>query len=482
MKHLKYYLLSSILYLLFPSLHVFSQNNDSLVLRRFFTAAMSDTTSYSNLRYLCTKIGGRICGSPQAEKAVQWTKKVLDGMNLDTVWLQEINVLHWERGSESLVLTKRVASNQATKSNKIPLHACAIGGSVATPPNGITAKVVEVFDNEGLKKLGKDKIKGKIVFINHTPNPAVTYTFDAYGEVARYRVRGANEAAKYGAIGVVVRSATLANDQVPHTGIMHYADTLEKLPAMSISTKDADKLSKELKSDPTLTLTLKIVSSQKPEAKSYNVIGEIKGSEFPDQVIVFGGHLDAWDKGQGAHDDGAGVVQTIEVLRLFKTLGIKPKHTIRVVAFMDEEMDQRGAKAYADYAIGKSHAPLPSSKFKIPTAEVHLAAIEADRGGFTPTGFDVDGSPEQVTMIQSWSELFLPYGLYKIQKGGSGVDVGQLKPLEIPLIALVTDSQRYFDYHHSDNDTFDKVNQRELQLGSFSLAALVYLIDQRGNW
>lgn len=434
---------------------------------------MKDTTSYSNLRYLCTKIGGRICGSPQADKAVQWTKKVLDGMKLDTVWLQETKVLHWVRGKEECTVKPGQASG-------FKLQACAIGGSVGTGEKGITGNVVEVYDYDQLKALGKEKVAGKIVFFNHPANPAVTYTFDAYGETAKFRVRGANEAAKYGAIAVIVRSATLAHDNFPHTGVMHYADTLAKLPAMAVSTNSADKLSKLLKNEPNLKVNLKIASSQLPEATSYNVIGEIKGSEFPEEVIVFGGHLDAWDKGQGANDDGTGVVQTIEVLRLFKALNIKPKRTIRVVAFMDEEMDQRGAKTYAEYAIGKSHAPLPSSKFKIPTAENHIAAIEADRGGATPFGFSIDASDEQLKAIQSWRNLLYPYGLYMLDKGGSGVDVGKLKSLGTALIALVTDSQRYFDYHHSDNDTFDKVNQRELQLGSFSIAALVYLIDKYG--
>jgi carboxypeptidase Q len=462
------------LFSLFPIFTCFSQESDSIILRKIFNEALSDTTAYRNLEYLCTKIGGRLCGSPQAEKAVQWTKEVLDGMNLDTVFLQECKVRHWVRGEDESVIIN------PDRPGKLPLHTCAIGGSIGTGTEGITGKVIEVYDFDELKKLGKKKIEGKIVFFNHPADPTQYYTFNAYGGTARYRVYGATQAAYYGAIGVVVRSATLAHDDYPHTGVMHYADTVVKIPAMAISTNDADKLSRLLKQEPGLELFLRMTNSEQPEAISYNVIGEIRGSEYPEEVIIFGGHLDAWDTGEGANDDGTGVVQTIEVLRLFKTLGIKPKRTIRVIAFMDEEMDQRGAKAYAEYAIGKSHSQLPHSGFNIPKTETHIAAIEADRGGATPFGFSIDGTDEQLQKIKFWKDLFYPYGIYSFEKGGSGVDVGKLKPLGTALVGLVTDSQRYFDYHHSPNDTFDKVNQRELQLGSFSIAALVYLIDNYG--
>jgi carboxypeptidase Q len=478
------YLLFSIFHLLFSPEVLFSQNSDSLAIRRIFNEALSDQTAYKNLEYLCTHISGRICGSPQAEEAVKWAKKVLDGMNLDTVFLQECKVRHWVRGNAEEAIINR------GKKPEIRLNACAIGGSVETGEKGITANVIEVVDFEELKKLGREKTEGKIVFFNHPPNPAVYYTFEAYGEVAKYRVFGAAEAAKYGAVAVIVRSATLAHDNYPHTGILHYADTLPQLPAMAISTNDADKLSKDLKKNPSLSLFIRVPSTEYPETESHNVIGEIRGSEHPEEVIVFGGHLDAWDKGEGAHDDGAGVVQTIEVLRLFKTLGIKPKRTIRVVAFMDEEMDQRGGKAYAACAkqmldknsVG-NNIQRPDSSIQNPVStnfERPLAAIEADRGGTTPFGFSIDATDDQVAKIRKWKELLLPYGLYTFEKGGSGVDIRDLKPLGTALIALVTDSQRYFDYHHSANDSFDKINQRELQLGSFSIAALVYLIDYYG--
>lgn len=452
-------LVAAVVFFVLP-VELLSQNADSLTIRKIFTEAMTDTAAYQNLRYLCNHIGGRIGGSPQAAEAVLWAKKVLEGMGIDTVFLQETKVRHWKRGKESLILNPNDSKSQK-------LNACAIGGTVGTGENGIAAEVVEVYDYGELARLGKENVEGKIVFYNHPPNPAVMYTFPAYGETVRYRSSGAVEAAKYGAKAIIARSATLAHDDFPHTGIMHYNDTVEKIPAMSISNNDADKLSKALKKDPNLTVSMILGSVELPEVTSYNVIGEIRGSDFPEEIIVFGGHLDAWDTGQGAYDDGTGVVQTMDVLRLFKALNMRPKRTLRVVAFMDEEMAQRGAKTYAEFA-------------KTSTTEKHIAGIEADRGGSTPFGFSIDASKEQYEKVVSWKELFYPYGLYYFEKGGSGVDVSGLKPLGTALFGLVTDSQRYFDYHHSPNDTFNHVNVRELQLGSFSLAAFVYLIDEHG--
>jgi len=440
----------------------FSQESDSLVIRNLFTEALTHPVAYHRLDYLCNKIGGRLCGSPEAAKAVTWATGVLKEMGLDTVYLQPVMVTHWERGA------KEVAKVMSGKVGNHALNVCAIGGSVATPAGGITARVVEVQNFDQLKSLGRKEIEGKIVFFNRAANPAPIYTFEAYAGAVDQRARGAMHAARFGAVAVIVRSATLAHDNDPHTGIQHYADSVKAIPAMSVSTNDADTLSAMLKRDPALTLFMKQSCVIHPENQSYNIIGEIRGNEFPSEVIAFGGHLDAWDTGKGAHDDGAGVVQTIEVLRLFKALNIKPKHTLRVVVFMDEEYDQRGAKAYAAEAIKRTGAGV----------EKHLAAIEADRGGFTPQGFSIDADERQLAKITAWKPLLLPYGLWSVAQGGSGVDIRDLKPLSIPLIALVTDSQRYFDYQHASGDTFDKVNVRELQLGAASMAALVLLIDR----
>jgi hypothetical protein len=442
---------------------LFAGNGDSVLIRKIYTEALSNPVAYHNLDFLCNKIGGRLCGSPEAEKAVQWAKQVLDGMGLDSVYLQPVMVPHWERGAKE---TAKVISEQTGNHD---LNVCAIGGSVATAAAGITAGVVEVKNFEQLKVLGREKIEGKIVFFSRAADPAPIYTFEAYGGAVDQRARGAMQAARYGAVAVVVRSVTLAHDNNPHTGIHHYADSVKAIPAMAISTNDADSLSKWLQHDPGLKMFLQSSCILHPEALSYNVIGEIRGSDFPTEVIAFGGHIDSWDIGQGAHDDGAGVVQTIEVLRLFRELNIRPRHTLRVVVFMDEEYDQRGAHVYAAAATRRSEQGL----------EKHIAAIEADRGGFTPQGFSIDATDEQVKRISEWKPLLLPYGLWNIAKGGSGVDIRDLKPLGIPLIALVTDSQRYFDYQHAASDTFDKVNVRELELGAAAMAAMVWMIDTK---
>jgi len=436
---------------------------DSLPIRQIYTEALSKRIAFGNLETLCTKIGGRLCGSPQAAEAVQWAEKVLKGMDLDTVYLQPVKVEHWERGEGE---TARVTSS---KTGRHALSVCALGSSVATPAEGIQTEVVEVHHFDDLKKLGRKNIEGKIVFFNRPADPAPVYTFAAYGGAVDQRAHGAMEAARYGAAAVIVRSATLAHDDHPHTGIQHYADSVKAIPALSVSTNGADSLSAWLKTDPKLKLYVLLSAICLPPADSYNVIAEIKGSEHPEEIIAFGGHIDSWDIGQGAHDDGVGVVQTIEVLRLFKTLGIKPKHTIRVVVFMDEEYAQRGAEAYAAAATRENTS-----------GSRHIAAIESDRGGFTPSGFSIDAPDSVVQKIQEWKPLLLPYGIWSIEKGGSGVDIRNLKPLGVPLVALVTDSQRYFDYQHAASDTFDKVNLREMQLGSAAIAALVYLIDQ--NW
>lgn len=442
----------------FIGINLTAQNSDSIAIKRIFSNALTDTTSYHNLRNLTAHYAGRLAGTAQSEKAVKWAEQVLKGMGLDTVYLQECKVRHWERGEKE---TGKVSSAKAGSHN---LNICALGGSVPTPGNGLNAKVIEIKDYDDLKKMGKDKIRGKIVFINHPADPTFYSTFASYGGVAGFRVRGAVQAAYYGAVAMVDRSATPSLSDYPHTGIMHYADTVTKIPAFSVSTNDADKLSRWLKTDPDLTLNLKSNCSELPETPSWDVIGETRGTEHPEEIIAFGGHLDCWDICQGANDDGSGVVQTIDILRLFKSLNMKPKHTIRVIVYMDEEMEQRGAQAYADAVKGRKH----------------IAAIEADRGSFTPWGFSIDASDEQVKKVQSWKNLLLPYGLFYFEKGGSGVDIRDLKPMGVPLFGLVPDSQRYFDYHHSVNDSFDKINLRELQLGTAAMGALVYFIDTYG--
>jgi len=447
--------------LLFLYMAGFGQNSDSLIIRKIYTEALTNPIAYHNLAFLCNNIGGRLCGSTQAEQVVQWSLHLLEEMKPDMVFLQPVTVEHWERGEKE---TAKVISAIAGRHN---LDVCALGSSIGTGIAGLKAEVVEVRNFSELKSLGKEKIEGKIVFFNRAADPVPIYTFEAYGGAVDQRAYGAMQAARFGAVAVIVRSVTLAHDDFPHTGIQHYSDSVKAVPAIAVSTNGADSLSLWLKTDSRLKLFIRTTCIQHPPALSHNVIAEIRGSEYPNEIITFGGHLDSWDLGQGAHDDGTGVVQSIEVLRLFKSLGLKPKHTIRLVLFMDEEYAQRGGKAYGDEAKRRSGIGL----------EKHIAAIEADRGGFTPSGFSIEASDIQLKKIQDWKTLLSPYGLWSIEKGGSGVDIRDLKPLGIPLIALVTDSQRYFDYQHAASDTFDKVNFRELQLGSAAMASLVWLID-----
>ncbi len=252
----------------------------------------------------------------------------------------------------------------------------------------------------------------------------------------------------------------------PHTGSIHYEDSLKKIPAAAVSTVMADKISDELKQGRKVSVTLEMDCKVFPDVLSHNVIGELKGSEFPDRIITIGGHLDNWDIGEGAHDDGAGCVQSIEVLRLFKSLGIRPRHTLRAVLFMNEENGLRGGKKYADEAERKG--------------EIHVARLESDRGGFAPRGFTIEGNEQQIAWLRSLNPLLKPYDLHFFEPGGSGADIGPLKKKfsNIVLFGFIPDSQRYFDHHHAETDVFETVNKRELELGAAAMATLIYLIDR----
>lgn len=445
--------------LLMITLSAYSQNSDSLVIRNIYSEALTSFTAYDNLRELCKNFGGRLTGSKNANDAVMFVQDKLRNMNLDNVYLQELKVRNWVRGDKEVAYVN-------SKKGKINFNVCALGVSVGTGDKGVTGKMVEVKSWEELKSLGRKNVEGKIVFFSRAADQRGYTTGYGYGSSVDQRVRGAIEGARYGAIGVVVRSATVSYDGYPHTGVMRYNDSIPRIPAVAISTKESDVLSDLLKTDKDLSFYFRTTCHQNEDVISYNVIGEIKGSENPDEIIVIGGHLDSWDLGEGAHDDGTGIMQSIDVLRIFQTLGIKPKHTLRFVGFMDEEIDQKGGRKYAEIVKEKN--------------EVHLAAIESDGGGFTPHGFSFEVNDEQFEKFKSLQTHFQPYWMHLFVKGGSGVDISFLKNSGTALIGLIVDSQRYFDYHHSGNDVFENVNRREMQLGSASIAALVYLIDKYG--
>ena len=445
--------------LLFFSLVLHAQEEIEPTIKKIYQTALLDGQSYPWLAHLSNQIGGRLSGSLNAQRAVEWGKEELDALGLDRVWLQPVMVPKWIRG------TFEYANIETSPGNTINVPVCALGGSIATPLAGIRAEVVEVQDFEELKTLGEEKVKGKIVFYNRPMQADLVNTFSAYSGCVDQRYSGAEEAARLGAVGVIVRSMNLRLDDYPHTGSMSYGDLplRQRIPAAAISTNGAELLSSMLALNPALKFYLKQNCKNLPDVQSYNVIGEIKGTTSPDEIMVVGGHLDSWDLGDGSHDDGAGVVQSMEVLRLFKKINYRPKRTLRVVLYMNEENGQRGAAKYTDVAKRNN--------------EQHVFALESDAGGFTPRGFSIDTTPEKLKTIQSWAPYFEPYLVHLFVKGGSGADVSPLKTDDNVLAGLRPDSQRYFDYHHAANDTFDAINKRELELGAATMAAMVYLID-----
>ncbi len=435
---------------------------DSVQLRKLYDVSLMDGQSYEWLRALTKDVGPRLSGSDGAEKAVQWAKKELEAMELDSVWLQPVMVPKWTRG------TPETAYFTTADSEKKEVPICALGGSIATPVDGLIAPVVEVQGIEDLARYGKEQLQGKIVFYNRPMQPDLIETFRAYGHAVDQRGAGAMEAAKYGAVGVIVRSMNLRLDDFPHTGAMSYGDLPDdaRIPAAAISTNGANLLSKTLKANPDTPFYYKMSCENHEDVQSYNVIGEITGSESPNEYMVVGGHLDSWDLGEGAQDDGAGVVQSMEVLRLLKATNYKPKHSIRTVLFMNEENGLRGGTKYAEVAEKKN--------------QKHIFALESDSGGFAPRGFSFEIDDANLEQVLSWKALFEPYLIHDFEKGHSGADIGPLAQEGIVLAGLRPDSQRYFDYHHAANDTFEVVNRRELELGAATMASLVYLFDTYG--
>jgi len=435
---------------------------DAAAVNRFFAEALSHGAAYDNLRTLVSECPGRLSGSKSLERAVLWGQRTLTALGADRVYLQDVMVPHWERGARESV---RLLPAQG---NAVPLSAAALGGSVATPPGGLVAEVIELHSLDELAALGRDKLAGKIVFFNRPMDPALYSTGLAYGKAGDQRNRGPAAAAKYGVAAVLTRSLTLAHNDIPHTGTTVFPPDTPKIPAAALSTVAADRLSAALATDPHLRVEVKIHAQWLPDAPSHNVIGEIRGSEFPNEVILVGGHLDSWDIAPGAHDDGAGIVQSIEVLRLFRALGLEPRHTIRCVLFVNEENGSAGSAVYASSAKT--------------SGERHIFAIESDSGGFAPVGIQF-GSTQGVEAHERaarWLPLFQPWGVWRFVRGGAGADVSPLLLQGVPAAELTPDSQRYFDIHHTAADGLDQVNPRELQLGAGTLASLVWLVDTQG--
>ena len=431
---------------------------DRITIKRIVDEVMVNSKAYDNLRFLCKKIGPRLSGSANALKAVYAGEKMLRDAGADSVYLQPCTVTHWVRGAKEV-------GTFSSSGKKYMLHLTALGNSEGSKGKTVEADIVEVKSMDELEKLG-NSIKGKIVFFNIAMNPIYIRTVRAYGESGVGRRSGPAQAARYGAVGAWVRSLASNADDHPHPGATKYNDSFPKIPAVAISTNDANRISDMLSSGKPVKGSFKTNCTVLGTSPSFNVIGVIKGSQFPEQIITVGGHLDSWDLAEGAEDDGTGIVQSIEVIRVLKATGLRPKRTVRAVLFMNEENGTGGAIAYLAAAKQKK--------------EQHIFALESDDGGFTPRGFSLDMPDAQKEKIRSWAPLFYEYGVYDFAEGGSGTDVGPLKETGAALAGLNTDSQRYFDLHHAETDVFEAVSKREVDLGAANMAALIWLVSEHG--
>ncbi|GAC1454447.1 MAG: M28 family peptidase [Chitinophagaceae bacterium] len=441
-----------------------AQPEDSLFISKIADEVLVSGKIYDNLRVLCKTVGGRLSGSPQMYKAEQWGLHTFNAAGADKVYLQQCIVPHWTRGGKDKAwYTYKDASGKTIKET---LDVLALGNSMGTNKNGVQAAVVYCNNFDDLEKQ-KDNIKGKIVFFNYPFNEKYLQPFRAYAESGVYRWAGPSRAARYGALAVVVRSLSAATDNNPHTGSTVYDSSYPAIPCAAMGLRDAEKLAALLKTGKSIELFYKSNAHFLPDTIGHNVMGEITGTESPKEIITVGGHLDSWDPAEGAQDDGAGCVHAIEVLRVFKVLGYKPRHTIRIVLFANEENGGRGGDAYA--AAAKTNG------------ETHLFALESDAGGFTPRAFSISANQEQYKKLQTWIPLLMPYGVYQFIAGGGGSDVEPLQEkLKVTVGELLPDGNRYFDLHHSRTDVFENVNKRELELGAINIAAFIYLADKYG--
>lgn len=428
---------------------------DQQNIKKIYTTALTDQNGYKWLKKL-TDIGPRLAGSAQATQAVLDFKKLADSLGFETS-LQEVRVPHWIRGEKE-------ESYYIFNGKKILTNGCALGGSVATKKKGLKAPIVEITSFEELEAMDKKALKGKIAFFNIPMDPAFIFTFFAYGNAVKQRYVGAVEASKKGALGVIVRSLSSSVNKYPHTGSMTYADAKKKIPAMAISTFDAERLSNHLVQEPGLEFFYKMSCKWGDSTSSYNLIADFKGKEKPKDIIVVGGHIDSWDLGTGAHDDGAGSIHALESAYLLKKLGLLPKRTLRVVFFMNEEFGLNGAIKYARQSVKDSVN--------------HVLAMESDAGGFSPRGISMVAPDSIIDQIKSLRSLLEPYGIHQFSQTGAGADIGQLSKENTVMIGMRPDGHRYFEVHHSALDTMESVNARELEMGSATFAALIYLLDK----
>lgn len=458
-------------------------NPDSLMFRSIFNEALTRGHCYARLGELCKTAGARLSGSDAAEKAIHWGTGMLKQYDFDSVYTQPVMVPRWERGATEELWLYSAAFTQSLKQAKTPdynceafreqdlrpakkyrLQAVALGGSISTSGT-IRGKLVVVRSPYELDSLGKaGLLKGRFVLLNRVFDQTQINTFAAYGACVGQRFHGASDVAVYGATAVLVRSMTNRCDLHAHTGSMAYKDGIPKIPAMAVASAVANLLEELYLTDPDLELGMNLACKTLPDRLSANVIAQTQGTEFPEKIIAFGGHFDSWDEGEGAHDDGAGCMHAFEALRLLKVLGYQPRHTLRCVWWINEENGLRGATEYARLASVNG--------------ETHVAALESDRGGFTPRGFGVDSA--MYGKVMQFKALLDLYGIGAIEKGGGGADIGPLKKSDprTVLVSFIPDSQRYFDVHHAATDVFENVNKRELEMGAAAIAVMIYILDQ----
>ncbi|MEO8044342.1 MAG: M20/M25/M40 family metallo-hydrolase [Spartobacteria bacterium] len=428
-------------------------------LEKLQAAALTSDYAYRQVAHLSNNIGPRLSGSAQAQKAVEYVAAELKALGME-VRLEKVMVPHWVRGEETAALVQFPGQAPGT-TQKVVLT--ALGGSVATPPEGLTAEVVVVRDFDELNSLGKEKISGKIVVFNHPFDKRMAAQGrggEAYGEAVVYRTEAPSAAARLGAVAALIRSVGGASYRLPHTGMTKYADEAPKIPAAAVTEEDAEMIAALAPQGP-LRIHLVLTPQNLPDAVSFNVVGDLKGSAYPDQVVIVSGHLDSWDLGTGAIDDGAGVAVAMQAAQLVRQLGLHPKRTIRVVAWMNEENGLQGGKTYAAEHAGE--------------VANHFAAIETDGGANHPLGIYLAGKPALKPMLEPIAKVLRASGAGLLQmRDEVGADIDPLAKLGVPNFAPIQDSRFYFNYHHTAADTLDKIDPQELAENAAINAVLAY--------
>jgi hypothetical protein len=412
---------------------------------RIISAALADSDGYAKLSYLCDRIGNRLSGSDSLNAAIAWAAAQMKRDGLENVATPAVKVPHWVRGREDAEMVRPV---------RHPLTMLGLGGSVATPPDGITAEVVPVASFDALTALGRNKVAGKIVLFN--------VPYEGYGKTVAYRGAGASRAASLGAVAMLVRSVGSLAMQTPHTGALNYTEADPKIPAAAITFEDATLIQRLTDSGETVAVHLHMDAHMLPDADSANVMGEIPGREKPEEIVVMGGHIDSWDVGAGAQDDGSGMIAALEAAAVIGKLGLHPRRTLRVVFWTNEENGGAGGRAYRAMVGDKIHN--------------YVASIEMDGGAEKPTGFGVSPGGLALSRAKEIGRLLEPIGADTIREGGGGADIAPLMHDGVPGLGLFTIGQHYFDWHHTRTDTVDKVNPQDFRQCVAAMAVMGYVL------